>query len=127
MATEPLLGFGTRASRLYLGVYRLAFFYADIMYGIPYRVNSYLRLPRCPLGGYTVHFGAMTPISLRVKELRQAKGWSQAELAEKAGIRRATLSAIEAEQTTGVDFETLQSLAQSLGCDPGYLIVKKGK
>ena len=69
----------------------------------------------------------MTPISLRVKELRKAKGWSQAELAEKAGIRRATLSAIEAEQTTGIDFETLQRLAKALRCDPGYLIVKKGK
>ena len=69
----------------------------------------------------------MTPITLRVKELREAKGWSQAELAEKAGIRRATLSAIEAEQTTGIDFETLQQLADVLGCDPGYLIMRKSK
>ena len=65
-------------------------------------------------------------ITLRVKELREAKGWSQAELADKAGIRRATVSAIESNQTTGVDFETLERMAQALGCDPGYLIVKKG-
>ncbi len=69
----------------------------------------------------------MTPITLRVKELREAKGWSQAELADKAGIRRATVSAIESNQTTGVDFETLERMAKALGCDPGYLIVKKGK
>ena len=68
----------------------------------------------------------MTPITLRVKELREAKGWSQAELADKAGIRRATVSAIESNQTTGVDFETLERMAKALGCDPGYLIVKKG-
>ena len=69
----------------------------------------------------------MTPITLRVKELRDAKEWSQAELAEKAGIRRATLSAIETNQTKGIDFETLECLAKALGCDPGYLSVKKGK
>ena len=72
-------------------------------------------------------FQSMTPITLRVKELRDAKEWSQAELAEKAGIRRATLSAIETNQTKGIDFETLECLAKALGCDPGYLIVKKGK
>ena len=69
----------------------------------------------------------MTPIMLRVKELREAKGWSQAELADKAGIRRATVSAIESNQKTGVDFETLERMAKALGCDPGYLIVKSGK
>ena len=69
----------------------------------------------------------MTPIMLRVKELREAKGWSQAELADKAGIRRATVSAIESNQKTGVDFETLERMAKALGCDPGYLIVKKRK
>lgn len=67
----------------------------------------------------------MTPIVLRVRELREAKGWSQQRLSQKAGIRRATLSAIENNQTTGVDFETLEKLAEALGCDPGYLIVKK--
>ncbi len=67
----------------------------------------------------------MTPIVLRVRELREAKGWSQHRLSQKAGIRRATLSAIENNQTTGVDFETLEKLAEALGCDPGYLIVKK--
>ncbi len=84
-------------------------------------------------GGYGCVGGAayrtlqfMTPITVRVKELREAKGWSQAELAEKAGIRRATLSAIETNQTKGIDFETLECLASALGCDPGYLIVKKG-
>ena len=69
----------------------------------------------------------MTPIALRVKELREAKGWSQAELSDKAGIRRATVSAIENDQTTGIDFETLEKLARALEVDPGYLIVKRGR
>ena len=73
------------------------------------------------------YIAIMTPITLRVKELREAKGWSQAELADRAKIRRATVSAIEANQTKGIDFETLERLAKALRCDPGYLIVKRGK
>ena len=70
---------------------------------------------------------SMTPIQLRVRELREARGWSQAELARRADVRAATLSNIETGQTKGIDFETLEKLAKALGCDPGYLIVKKGK
>lgn len=69
----------------------------------------------------------VTPITLRVRALREAKGWSQVQLAERAVIRRATLSAIENGQTKGVDFETLEKLARALEVDPGYLIVKRGK
>ncbi len=69
----------------------------------------------------------MTPITLRVRELREARGWSQAELANRSGVRRATISAIENAKTTGVDFETLEGLARALKVDPGYLIVKRGK
>lgn len=69
----------------------------------------------------------MTPIVLRVRELRKAKGWSQVELCERAGIRQATLSAIENNLTTGIDFATLEQLAAALDVDPGYLIVKKRK
>ncbi len=69
----------------------------------------------------------MTPITLRVRELREARGWSQAELANRSGVRRATISAIENDQTTGVDFETLEGLARALEVDPGYLIVKKAR
>jgi putative transcriptional regulator len=69
----------------------------------------------------------MTPIELRIKELRQAKGWSQRELGRQAGVRHATIQRIESEQTTGIDFDTLERLARALECDPGYLIVKRGR
>ncbi len=67
----------------------------------------------------------MTPLHFRIKELREAQGLSQVELARLAGIRPATLSRIETGKTTGIDFDTLEKLAKALGCDPGYLIVKK--
>ncbi len=66
----------------------------------------------------------MTPVRLRVKELRTAKGMTQAILADLARVRPATLTAIENERTTGVDFDVLERLATALGVDPGFLIVK---
>ena len=45
----------------------------------------------------------MTPIRLRIRELREAKGWSQAELAERAGTRQATISEYETGTTTRPD------------------------
>jgi DNA-binding Xre family transcriptional regulator len=67
----------------------------------------------------------MTPIGLRVRELREQRGWSQAELCRQSGVRQATLSAIENNRTKGVDFETLEKLAVALEVHPAALIEKK--
>ncbi len=67
----------------------------------------------------------MNPLSLRIKEIRKAKDWTQAELAEKAGVRRATVNRIENAKVTSIDLEVLEKLAKALDVDPGYLIVKK--
>ena len=69
----------------------------------------------------------MTPIVLRVKELRTAQGLTQKQLAERAKIRQATVSKMESGRVKSIDLEVLEKLAKALGCDPGYLIVKKGK
>lgn len=62
-------------------------------------------------------------IFLRVHDLRLARGWTQAELAERAGLHVPTISLIENRKTTGVDFATLEALARALEVDAGYLIV----
>ena len=64
---------------------------------------------------------------LRVKELRTAQGLTQKQLAERAKIRQATVSKLESGRAKSIDLEVLEKLASALGCDPGYLIVKKGK
>ena len=69
----------------------------------------------------------MTPLELRLKELREVKGWSQAELARRSQVPQPTISRLEAGQTDSVNLTNLERLAKALGCDPGYLIVKKGK
>lgn len=70
----------------------------------------------------------MTPVTLRVKELREAKSISQNELARLSGVRQASISEIEAGKTRRVAFDVLERLADALGVDPAVLIVRtKGK
>ena len=66
------------------------------------------------------------PLVFRVRELREVRGWSQAELARRCSLRPATLSAIESNSTTGIDLSTLGALADALECDPGSIIVREG-
>jgi transcriptional regulator with XRE-family HTH domain len=65
----------------------------------------------------------MTPILLRVKELREAKRWTQAELAERSQVPQPTISRIESGKTSGVDFGVLEKLAEALNTDAALLIV----
>lgn len=69
----------------------------------------------------------MTPLHLRIQELRLARGWTQAELARRAGIRRATVNRIENQHVQSIDLDVLEKLARALEVDPGYLVVKRGR
>ncbi len=66
---------------------------------------------------------AMTPIRLRVQELREALGWSQRTLAEKAGVRAATV--VDVEKGKGVNLATLEKLANALDVNAAALIDHK--
>lgn len=68
----------------------------------------------------------MTPLTLRIRELREVKDWSQAELARRSGVDQAIISRLERGETQSINLPNLEKLAKALGCDPGYLIVKKG-
>ena len=69
----------------------------------------------------------MTPISLRIRELRQAKSWSQIELARCAGVTQATVSRIEGGKVASLDLEVFEKLAKALGVHPAVLIDQKEK
>ena len=69
----------------------------------------------------------MTPLTVRIKELREVKGWSQAELSRRSGVAQGMISRMENGQVESVHLPALEKLAKALRCDPGYLIVKKGK
>jgi transcriptional regulator with XRE-family HTH domain len=66
----------------------------------------------------------MSPLMLRVRELREALGLTQAELADRARVRRATVNRIENAHVTAIDLEVLDKLADALGVEPGFIIVR---
>jgi transcriptional regulator with XRE-family HTH domain len=69
----------------------------------------------------------MAPITLRIRELREARGWSQAELAKRAKTRSATISDMENDRTGGVDFAVLERIADALEVNAALLIVHEPK
>ena len=67
----------------------------------------------------------LTPIIIRIRELREGRDWSQSELARRSGVPSPTISRIEAGKTAGISFETLENLAKALEVHPAALIEKK--
>jgi transcriptional regulator with XRE-family HTH domain len=66
----------------------------------------------------------MSPLVLRVRELREALGLTQAELAQRAAVRRATVNRIENARVTAIDLDVLERIADALGVEPGFVIVR---
>lgn len=64
----------------------------------------------------------MNPIHVRLRELRDARGWTQVELAERAGVTRATVSRIEGGKVASLDLEVFEKLANALDVHPAILI-----
>ena len=64
----------------------------------------------------------MTPIRLRLEQLRTAVGWSQAELARRSGVPQPTISRLESEKTRTIDLDNLEKLADALGVNAAALI-----
>jgi DNA-binding XRE family transcriptional regulator len=70
---------------------------------------------------------ALSPISLRLKEFREGKGLSQAELARRSDVSQSTISRIEAGETGGISLANLERLADALGIHAALLIVHEPK
>lgn len=62
-------------------------------------------------------------VGSRIRERRIRLKMSQSELAEKAGISRATISALENDETADVKVSTIKALADALKCKPHSLFV----
>ena len=67
----------------------------------------------------------MTPLRIRIRELRTEKGLSQQALGDLAGVRQATISELESGKAQRIDFATLEKLADALGVEPGLLIERE--
>jgi transcriptional regulator with XRE-family HTH domain len=64
----------------------------------------------------------MTPVSLRIQELRESKGWSQAELARKSGVPQPTISRLESGKSRALNLKHLEKLARALGVNAAVLV-----
>jgi transcriptional regulator with XRE-family HTH domain len=64
----------------------------------------------------------VTPVYLRIRELREAKGWSQAELARRSGVPQSSISRLESGEQESVNFQHLERLADVLGVHAALLI-----
>lgn len=63
----------------------------------------------------------MQTIGDRIKELREAKNWTQDDLSEAAGIHRVTIAKYEAGKVEPKS-TSLGRLASALGVDAGFLL-----
>lgn len=59
-------------------------------------------------------------LSNKLGELR----WTQADLARKTGIRRATINELYHELAVRVNLEQLDLICEALGCDLGDILVR---
>ncbi len=64
---------------------------------------------------------SMTPTRIRIRELRDERGWSQLELAERASVRQATISEMETGRVRRVTLDVIDRLAAAFGVQPGEL------
>jgi transcriptional regulator with XRE-family HTH domain len=62
----------------------------------------------------------------KVKELRDAKHWSQGKLATTSGLSRSYISRIERDHYNGLGGEALVKLAAALGVTEGVLLEASG-
>lgn len=69
----------------------------------------------------------MTPIRVRIRELREKRGWSQQQLGARANVRQATISELETGAIQRADFAVLDRLAQALDVEPGELLERERK
>jgi transcriptional regulator with XRE-family HTH domain len=64
----------------------------------------------------------LSAFGANLKRARQAKGWTQAELAKRAQVRQGYLSELELGQKTNPSMALLERLARALGTSVSRLM-----
>ena len=65
----------------------------------------------------------MTPIHLRLRELREERGLSQVALGNLSDVKQSTISEMESGTRQRIDLAILERLANALGVDAASIIV----
>ena len=66
----------------------------------------------------------MTPVEIRLREVRKAAGLTQAQLAKRTGMAQGEISRIESNATM-ISLDVLDRLCKALKCEPGDILVRK--
>jgi transcriptional regulator with XRE-family HTH domain len=78
---------------------------------------------KLPRDAATSLIQAPVMLYVAIAEIRGSKGWSQGELAKRAGVTRATVNRLENGHPRSIDLVVLEKLAKALGVEkPGLLI-----
>lgn len=67
----------------------------------------------------------MTPIRVRLREVREGRGLTQQQLGDLAGVRQATISELETGEKKRLGLDVLDALCEALKCDPGELLERE--
>jgi transcriptional regulator with XRE-family HTH domain len=65
----------------------------------------------------------MTPVEIRLREVRKSAGLTQAQLAKKAGMAQGEISRIESSATM-ISLDVVDRLCRALKCEPGDILVR---
>ena len=66
----------------------------------------------------------MTPVEIRLREIRKEAGLTQAQLAKKAKLAQGEISRIESNAAM-ISLKVLDRLCRALKCEPGDILVRK--
>ena len=66
----------------------------------------------------------MSPIQVRLRDIREKRGLTQVQLAERTGLDQATISRIERGRG-GIDYDVLDRLCAALECEPAELAPRR--
>ena len=61
-------------------------------------------------------------VGARIRELRKAKGWTQTELGDAAGLGQSAISSIEKGKTTKPEAVSILRIAAALKASPFYIL-----
>ena len=66
-------------------------------------------------------------MGLRIRQLRKEMGWTQAELAEKLGLKDSAIAKYEKGRVENMKRDTIAKMADLFGCSPVYLMCMEDK
>lgn len=64
------------------------------------------------------------PVEIRLKQVREMRGLSQYELAQRSGMSPQNIQKLEQGRAKGIQLDTLDALCEALGCDIQELLVR---